>query len=276
MKSQFEKCVRFAELHQRDGAFLIPNPWDVGSAQLLESLGFEAIATTSAGLAIAIGCADGEVTLQDKLDHCTRLAQATSIPINADFENGFADDPSTVSKNLLRIAETGIAGCSIEDFSRDAHTLYDFNLAVERIQAAVEAVRSLAMPFQLTARAENLLRGVNDIDDTIKRLQAFSAAGADVLYAPGLSSLAQVQQVTAEIDKPFNVLAAFFKDVSVADFSGSGAKRISVGSALSFASINPLLIAGREMLEQGTFNWMAGMASRREIDDLMSQLNRGN
>lgn len=270
MKSQSEKCARFAELHQRDGAFLIPNPWDVGSARLLEGLGFEAIATTSAGLAIALGCADGEVTLQDKLDHCTRLAQATSIPINADFENGFADDPSTVSKNLLRVAETGIAGCSIEDFSRDAHTLYDFNLAVERIQAAVEAVRSLAMPFQLTARAENLLRGVNDIDDTIKRLQAFSAAGADVLYAPGLSSLAQVRQVTAEIDKPFNVLAAFFKGVSVADFSAAGAKRISVGSALSFASINPLLIAGKEMLEQGTFNWMAGMAPRREIDDLLS------
>lgn len=270
MASQSEKCIRFAELHQRDGAFLIPNPWDVGSARLLEALGFEAIATTSAGLANAIGCADGAVTLEDKLEHCTRLAQATSVPINVDFENGFSEDPSTLSKNVLRVVETGVAGCSIEDFSRDTQTLYDFNLALERVQAAVEAVASLAMPFQLTARAENILRGVDDIDDTIKRLQAFSAAGAHVLYAPGLSTLAQLQQVTAELDKPFNVLAPFFQGVSVVDFAAAGAKRISVGSALNWASINPLLIAGKEMLEQGTFNWMAGMASRKEVNDLLA------
>jgi 2-methylisocitrate lyase-like PEP mutase family enzyme len=270
MASQAEKCTRFAELHQRDGAFLIPNPWDVGSARLLEGLGFEAIATTSAGLANAIGCADGEVTLEDKLEHCTKLAQATSIPINVDFENGFADDPSAVAKNLLRVAETGIAGCSIEDFSRDAQTLYDFNLAVERVQSAAEAVASLEIPLLLTARAENILRGVDDLDDTIKRLQAFSAAGANVLYAPGLSSLAQVQQVIAEIDKPFNVLAVLFQGVNVADFAKAGAKRISLGSALNWACINPLLIAGKEMLDQGTFNWMAGMASRKEVDDLLS------
>jgi len=271
MPSQAEKCVRFVELHQRDGAFLIPNPWDVGSARLLESLGFEAIATTSAGLANAIGCADGEVTLEDKLEHCTRLARVTSIPINVDFENGFADDPKAVAKNLLRLAETGVAGCSVEDFSRDAHVLYDFNLAVERVQAAAEAVASLAIPLQLTARAENILRGVDDLDDTIARLQAFSAAGADVLYAPGLNSLAQIHHVVAEIDKPFNVLAVFFQDVSVSDLAAAGAKRVSLGSALNWASINPLLIASKEMLEKGTFNWMASMASRKEVEKLRSQ-----
>ena len=272
MPNQAEKCARFIDLHQREGAFLIPNPWDVGSARLLEALGFEAIATTSAGLANAIGCADGEVTLEDKLEHCTRLAAATSIPINVDFENGFADDPSTVAKNILRVAETGVAGCSVEDFSRGARKLYDFNLAVERVQAAAEAVASLAIPLQLTARAENILRGVDDIDDTIKRLQAFSAAGANVLFAPGLNSLAQVQQVTAEIDKPFNVLAVFFQGVTVADFAAAGAKRISLGSALNWASINPLLIAGKEMLEHGTFNWTAGMASRREVEGLLAKI----
>ncbi len=272
MPSQAEKCARFVELHQRDDAFLIPNPWDVGSARLLEGLGFEAIATTSAGLANAIGCVDGEVTLEDKLEHCTRLAQATSIPINVDFENGFADDPKTVAKNLLRLAETGVAGCSVEDFSRDAHILYDFNLAVERVQAAAEAVASLTIPLQLTARAENVLRGVDDLDDTIARLQAFSAAGADVLYAPGLSSLGQIHHIVAEIDKPFNVLAVFFQGVSVSDFAAAGVKRVSLGSALNWASINPLLIAGKEMLEEGTFNWMAGMASRKGVEELLSKI----
>ncbi len=272
MPSQAEKCARFIDLHQRDGAFLIPNPWDVGSARLLEALGFDALATTSAGLANAIGCADGEVTLEDKLEHCARLAEATSIPINVDFENGFADDPSTVAKNVCRIAETGVAGCSVEDFSRDAQTLYDFNLALERVQAAAEAVASLAIPMQLTARAENLLRGVDDLDDTIKRLQAFSKAGAHVLYAPGLNSLAQVRQVTAAIDKPFNVLSVFFQGASVADFAEAGAKRISVGSALNWVSINAVLSAGKEMLEHGTFEWTAGMASRKEVEALLAKV----
>jgi 2-methylisocitrate lyase-like PEP mutase family enzyme len=270
MTSQLEKCERFAVLHKQDSAFVIPNPWDVSSAKILEGLGFQALATSSAALAYTLGRADGEVLLEEKLDHCTRLAQATSIPINVDFENGFADDPKGVSVNVLRVAETGIAGCSIEDFARDTHILYDFNLAVERIQAAVEAVATLAMPFQLTARAENLLRGVDDLDDTIKRLQAFSAAGADVLYAPGLTSLTQLQQVTSEIDRPFNVLAPFFKGISVAEFSAAGAQRISVGSALNSACISPLLSAAKEMIEHGTFSWTAGMASGTEVQALLS------
>jgi 2-methylisocitrate lyase-like PEP mutase family enzyme len=265
MLSQKEKCQQFENLHRQPGAFPIPNPWDAGSARLLQWLGFKAIATTSAGLAHSLGRTDGEVSLDEKLAHCSELASIVSIPINADFENGFADDPETVASNILKVVQTGIAGCSVEDFSRDSHTLYDFDFAVERVQAAAEAVASLDMPFQLTARAENLLRGVDDLEDTIRRLQAYEAAGADVLYAPGVASLEQLQQVTSELHKPFNVLASFFRGATVDDFAQAGAKRISVGGALNWAAVNPLLIAGREMLEQGTFNWMREIASSAEV-----------
>ncbi len=269
MPSHREKCEAFASLHQQPGAFVIPNPWDAGSARLLEGLGFAAIATTSAGLALTLGCADGDITLAQKLAHCTQLAEATSIPINADFENGFADDPDAVAANTLALAGTGVAGCSIEDFNRDTHELYEFNLAVERVHAAAQAVATLGIPFQLTARAENLLRGVNDIDDTIKRLQAYAAAGAAVLYAPGLSSLEDLARVTAELDQPFNVLAPFFHGASTADFAAAGAKRISLGSALHSATLQPLLDAGAEMLERGSFEWIGGMASGAEIKRLL-------
>ena len=267
--SQKDKCEQFAGLHQQAGAFLIPNPWDAGSARLLQGLGFQAIATTSAGLAHTLGRADGEVTLEEKLDHCVALANITSIPVNADFENGFADDAETVAVNVLKAAKTGIAGCSVEDFSRDSHTLYEFNLAIERVQAAAEALASLDVPFQFTARAENLLRGVDDLEDTIKRLQAFEAAGADVLYAPGLKTLDQLQQVTGEIGKPFNVLAPFFRGVTVDEFAAAGAKRISIGGALNWATVSPLLSAGKEMLEQGSFSWTADMASGKEVMQLL-------
>jgi len=271
MPSQEEKCIHFEQLHQADEAFIIPNPWDAGSARLLEGIGFKALATTSAGLAYTLGRSDGEVSLEEKLKHCATLATATSIPINADFENGFADDPESVAKNLLKLAETGVAGCSIEDFSRDAHTLYDFNHAIERVQAAVEAVATLSFPFQLTARAENLLRGVDDIDDTISRLQAFESAGANVLYAPGITQLDHLKKITGEITKPFNVLAPFFPKTSVADFAKAGAQRISVGGALTYASINPILLAGKEMLEQGTFDWVSTMASGKEVQMLLKK-----
>ena len=167
---------------------------------------------------------------------------------------------------MLKAASTGIAGCSVEDFSRDTHNLYDFKLAVERVQAAAEAVATLDMPFQFTARAENLLRGVNDMEDTIKRLKAFEAAGANVLYAPAISSLDELKQVTSELNTPFNVLAPFFQGVSVDEFADAGAKRISIGSALNSAAINPILKAGKEMIEQGTFNWTAEMAPQAEVN----------
>lgn len=270
MTVQSAKCKRFAELHQRDGAFLIPNPWDVGSAKMLAGLGFEALATTSAGLAYTLGKADGEVTLIENLQHCELLAGATSIPINADFENGFADEPQDVVANVMRVAETGVAGCSIEDFDRDAHTIYDIGLATERIHAAVAAVASMDMPFLLTARAENFIRDNYDIDDTIKRLQAFSAAGADVLYAPGLASLEQVRQVRAEVETPLNVLAPFIAGATVAELTAAGAKRISVGSALNSVAINSLLRAGSEMLDEGSLAWTAQMASPKIVAEFLS------
>ena len=269
MTSQKDKCKVFADLHQAPGVFLIPNPWDTGSARLLQGLGFKALATSSSALAYTFGRADGEITLEEKLAHCTDLAKNTTIPINADFENGFADDPEGVANNLLKVAATGIAGCSIEDFSRDDHVVYDFNLAVERVQAAVEAVASLEMPFQLTARAENLLRGVMDLDDTIARLKAFEVAGANVLYAPGLKTLEHLQQVTNELNTPFNVLAPLFQGVTVDEFGAAGAKRISVGGALNWLAVNPVISAGKEMLERGSFSWTSEMASNAEVRRLI-------
>ena len=251
---------------------MIPNPWDVGSARLLQGLGFKALATTSAGFAFTLAKTDGEVTLEEKLAHCSQLAGATSIPVNADFENGFADDPETVTENVLRVARTGVAGCSIEDFSRDSHAIYDFDLAVERVQAAAEALSTLDMPFQLTARAENLLRGIDDLDDTVKRLKAYEAAGADVLYAPAIASLDDLQRVTRELGKPFNVLAVFLPGATRDELAHAGAKRISVGSALAWAALRPVIEGSKEMLEQGTFCWTSAMTSGAEVKKYLRSL----
>lgn len=270
MTTQKQKCEQFASLHQQDGVFVIPNPWDAGSAKLLQGLGYKALATTSAGFAYTLGRSDGEVSLEEKLAHCAQLASATSIPINADFENAFSDSAQRGAENILQLVATGVAGCSIEDYSRDSKTIYDFNQAVDKVQAAAEALQSVDMPFQLTARAENLLRGVNDLDDTIRRLKAYEAAGANVLYAPGLTTLDQLKQVTQELSKPFNVLSVFFTGVTVAEFAEAGAKRISLGGALNWAAINPLISAGKEMLEQGSFDWTKTMASSKEVNELLA------
>lgn len=271
MIKQIEKCETFSQLHRQDQAFLIPNPWDIGSAKLLQGMGFKALATTSSGLAYTLGRSDGEVTLEEKLAHCTALASNTKVPINADFENGFAHDPETVAKNVKAVIATGVAGCSIEDFNPDTKTMYDLDLAVERVQAAVEVSASCGMPFQLTARAENYFRGVNDLDDTIKRLKAFEAVGANVLYAPSLTTLAQLKEVTAELQAPFNVLAPFVKGASVAALYEAGAVRISVGGTLNWAAVNPVLKAGEEMLTKGTFDWLSEMAPRGEVVELLSK-----
>ncbi|MEM7360142.1 MAG: isocitrate lyase/phosphoenolpyruvate mutase family protein [Pseudomonadota bacterium] len=270
MTSQQAKCERFAELHQRDSAFVIPNPWDVGSARVLQGLGFEALATTSSALAYTLGRVDGQVTLEEKLAHCEALAAGTDIPISADFENGFSDDAEGVAANVLAIAATGVAGCSIEDYNPSTDSIYDFNHSVERVQAACEAIQSLNMPFQLTARAENLIRGVDDQDDTIKRLKAFESVGANVLYAPAVKSLAQLKEVTAKLNTPFNALAPYIKDASVEEFFEAGAQRISVGGALNWAAVNPLVLSGKEMLEAGTFSWVDQMASAKYVNDLLS------
>ncbi len=259
MAGQLEKCLAFEALHGSTEAFLIPNPYDLGSARVLERLGFQALATSSAGFAQTLGRSDGQVTLEEKLAHCRLLAAGTGIPINVDFEDGFGDDPGTVAQNVLRLVETGVAGCSVEDFSRTAKVVFDFGLAVERVQAAVEAIRSLNLPFQLTARAEGLLRRSGDLDNVISRLQAYEAAGAHVLYPPGLSSLEQIRRVRAEVGRPINVLAPFFPSATVAQLAEAGATRISVGSALASLSMGPVIEAGREMLESGTFGWMGRM-----------------
>ncbi len=270
MVSQESKCKTFVSLHQQSGAFLLPNPWDIGSAKTLQGLGFKALATTSSGLAYTLGKEDGKITLEETLQHCTELAANTNVPVNADFENGFSDSPESIANNILKVVNTGVAGCSIEDFNRDSHRIYDFNLSVERIQAAAEALAVLDIPFLLTARAENLFHGINDLDDTINRLKAFEAAGANVLYAPGICSLEQLEQITTELSQPFNVLASFIPRASVNDFTRAGAKRISTGGALNWAAVTPVLNAGKEMLEQGTFSWITEMATPGEVNKLLS------
>ena len=258
MPTQAEKAERFRALHEREGVFVMPNAWDIGSARLLAALGFEALATTSAGFANALGRLDGQVSLREKLTHCAALSAATDLALSADLEKCFADDPETAAKTITLAAEAGVVGGSIEDFSGDrSQPIYDFDLAVERVQAAVEAARALAFPFTLTARAENLLRGVNDLDDTIRRLQAFEAVGADVLYAPLLTTLEEVRTVTRALGKPVNVLAPPLKGATVSQLEDAGAKRISIGGALALAATAAVLRAGKEMLDQGGFGWTA-------------------
>jgi len=271
MATQLERATAFKALHEREGAFVIPNPWDVGSARLLASLGFEALATTSSGFANSLGRLDGEVTREEVIEHCRSLSAATDLPVSADLENCFADDPSKVGETLLLGARVGLVGGSIEDFSRDpSKPIYDFALAVERVHAAAIAARSLDFPFTLTARAENLLHGRNDLDDTIRRLQAFEAAGADVLYAPGLKTLDEVRLVTGALKKPVNVLAPVMKNVTVAQLAEAGAKRISTGGALARAAITALLRAGAEMIDRESFEWTSDLASSADVKKLLS------
>lgn len=267
MTSAKDKALRFKALHQQEGAFIIPNPWDAGSARLLEGLGFQALATTSSGFAITLGRLDGQVTLEEKVEHCRSLCAVTEVPLSADLENGYADDPETAARSIARVAEVGVAGGSIEDYSGEA--IYDFDLAVERIQAAAELVASLAVPFTLTARAENLIRGRNDLDDTIRRLQAFEAAGAEVLYAPGLKTLEEVETVTRAVSRPVNVLATMIPGVTVSELAAAGAKRLSIGGALAAASLAPLLRGAREMLERGSFGWTSEVAPSGELRRLL-------
>ncbi|MGH7129696.1 MAG: isocitrate lyase/PEP mutase family protein, partial [Planctomycetaceae bacterium] len=234
---------------------------------LLEALGFEALATTSAGFAQALGKLDGSVTLEEKIEHCRALATATDIPVSADLENGFADEPEEAARTLLLAAEAGVVGGSIEDYS--GTEIYEFELAVARVRAAVKAVRSLDFPFTLTARAENLLRGRNDLADTIRRLQAYAEAGADVLYAPALKSLDEVREISRAVDKPLNVLGPFIPGASFTDLAAAGAQRVSIGGALADAAIGATLKAGREMLDRGSFGWLADMAPYAEIKRLL-------
>jgi len=267
MRTQMEKAEAFRALHARPGAFIIPNPWDAGTAKLLASIGFEALATTSLGLANMLGSVT--VSLDAIIENCRVIAQATDLPVNADLENCGADDPKTAAKAIARAAEAGVVGGSIEDFSGDRDKpIYDFPLAVERVHAAVEAARALPFPFTLTARAENLLYGRNDLDDTIKRLQAFEAAGADVLYAPGVHDIDAIRTVVSAVKKPFNLVMGFADPtLTVERISEAGVKRISVGGAMARYALAAFLKSAHEMKDRGSFTYVNGMAPIKELRD---------
>jgi 2-methylisocitrate lyase-like PEP mutase family enzyme len=255
MATQAEKGQVFRALHQRAGAFVIPNPWDVGSARLLAGMGFEALATTSAGFAFSMGKRDTQVGRAAMIEHVAVIASATDLPVSADLENGFGDAPEFVAETIAMAAAAGASGGSIEDASgREDDPIYDLGVAVERIRAAVQAARNAPALFTLTARAENYLHGRTDLADTIRRLQAYQEAGADVLYAPGLTSHEEIASVVQSLDRPVNVLVGF-KGISMtlADASALGVKRLSVGSALARAAYGALLAAAREVQMQGTF-----------------------
>jgi len=264
MRDQASKAATFRELHARPRPFLIPNPWDRGSARILGSMGFEALATTSLGLANMLG--QSGVTLQQVLDNCRDICEATDLPVNADLENCFADHPREAAKAIRLACECGAVGGSIEDSTGDAQRpIYDFNLAVERVQAAVETARSLPVPFTLTARAENFLHGRRDMDDTIRRLQAFEAAGADVLYAPGLRSLAEVRAVTSALKKPFNLVMGFADpSITLEQLGEAGVRRVSIGGGLSRIALKAFMDAAREM-RAGRFGFLPAMASIAEL-----------
>jgi 2-methylisocitrate lyase-like PEP mutase family enzyme len=269
MRTQSEKAGAFRALHQRPGAFIIPNPWDAGTARLLASLGFEALATTSLGYANTLGRPDGAgvVSRGELLDNCRAIAAATDLPVNADLENGYADAPRAAAEIIRLAAEAGVVGGSIEDASGDSRNpIYDFALAVERVHAAVEAARSLAFPFMLTARAENLLHGRQDLDDTIRRLQAFEKAGADVLYAPGLKDLATIRTVASSVTKPLNVvMSAADPAITAEQLAAAGVKRISVGGALSRLALAAFLRGAREMKDEGRFTWVRDTVPTKEL-----------
>ena len=257
MLTQAEKGAAFAELHKRAGTFIIPNPWDVGSARLFAHLGFEALATSSAGYAFSIGKPDNAVGRDAMLAHAAAVASATDLPVSLDLENGFGDAPEIVAETIRLAAATGAVGGSIEDATQRAgDPLYERALAVDRIRAAAEVVRNLPFPFMLTARAENYLAGKPDLKDTIERLQMYQEAGADVLYAPGLANKDDIATLISSVDRPVNVLMGL-KGVklTVADVSAIGAKRISVGSGLARCALGAFLRAASEMREHGTFTF---------------------
>lgn len=266
MRSQMEKALAFRALHERPGTFIIPNPWDAGTAKLLAALGFEALATTSLGLANMLGRADSVVTQAEVIANCRDIAAATDLPVNADLENCFAHAPEAAAETIRLASEAGAVGGSIEDFSGDrANPIYEFDLAVARVRAAAEVAHALPVPFMLTARAENLLHGPHDIGEAIRRLQAYEAAGADVLYAPGLRNLAEVREVVGAVKRPFNVVTGWLDpDITSAQLAEAGAKRISVGGALSRLALAAFVNAGKAMRQEGSFTWMREMMTIAE------------
>ncbi|KAB5623216.1 isocitrate lyase/phosphoenolpyruvate mutase family protein [Pseudomonas putida] len=273
MDVQTLRAEAFKMLHERDGAFVIANPWDAGSAKLLAALGFEALATTSAGLAFSLGRpdAEGALSLDETLANAQAIVDATPLPVAADLENGFGDLPEHCAQTILRAAEAGLVGGSIEDASgRRDSPIHDFGLAVERVRAAVQAARSLPFPFTLCARAENLLHGRLDLDDTIKRLQAFADADADVLYAPGLRSVDEIRAVVQAVaPRPVNVLMGMAGvPLGVNQLQDLGVRRISVGSSMARAALGALQRAALEIRDQGTFAYGEQAVPFAQLNDL--------
>ena len=276
MSDQASKAFAFRTLHTRSGAFVIPNPWDAGTAKILTQLGFEALATTSAGLAFALGRSDGAVTREETLANASAIVRATSLPVSADLENGFGHAPEKVAETIQLAAGVGLVGGSIEDATGDRDKpIYDLNLAVERISAAVEAACAQNIHFTLTARAENFLHGRPDLDDTIARLRAFEKAGADVLYAPGLPSLEAIREVCSAVNRPVNVVAGLSgPSFSLEQLANAGVKRVSIGSALSRAALGEFMRAATEMKEAGTFAFAHQATPYAEINKLMKEETR--
>jgi len=268
MSTQSEKAARFLGLHRPGKPLLLPNPWDTGSARLLASLGFQALATTSSGFAATLGRLDGSVSRDEALAHAAAIVAATGLPVSADLENCFADDPAGVARTVALAAETGLAGCSVEDSTGvAAEPVYDTGLAAERVAAAAEAAHAGPARLVLTARAENYLHGRPDLADTIARLQAYQAAGADVLYAPGLTRLADIRSVVTAVDRPVNVLAVAGAP-SVGELAEAGVSRVSVGGAFAYAALGALADAAAELRDKGTYGYLAGSAAgRRAFQD---------
>jgi 2-methylisocitrate lyase-like PEP mutase family enzyme len=276
MPTAKQKAELFAQLHEReDKALILPNAWDVGSARILEAMGFEAIATTSAGFAFSLGKRDwpGEVSRAEALGMCKAVVKAVNVPVSADLEHGYGLKPETVAETIRQAAAAGLAGCTIEDTSgKPDAPIIDFQHAVERISAAVQARNALKRPFILTARAENFLHGRPDLDETISRLIAFEAAGADVLYAPGLSTLDQIAQVCEAVSKPVNVvIGTAASHFTVGQLEAAGVRRISMGSSFARAALGGFLQAAREVINKGTFEFAQYAASFAQLDELLSR-----
>lgn len=280
MTSQLEKARRFQALHARPQAFVIPNPWDAGTARILASLGFEALTTTSAGLAFTLGRPDGArmVSRDEALANARAVAEATDLPVAADLENGYGDAPETAAETIRLAGETaGLVGGSIEDASGDPRRpIYDFQHAAERVAAAAQAARALPFPFMLVARAENFLHGRPDLDDTIRRLQAFEQAGADVLFAPGLTRAEDIRKVCAAVRKPVNFLAGYGGAAfSVDELEALGVRRISVGAALCRAALGAFVRAAREIRDRRTFGFAREAMPYAELSKLIEAGGRG-
>jgi len=267
MPTQLEKANRFRDLHTAAGSFVIPNPWDGASAKILEALGFRALATSSGAQAGTLGRRDGQVSRDEALAHCKVIVECSNLPVAADLEKCFADDPKGVAETIRMAADIGLVGGSVEDATGDsANPLFAFDAAVERVAAAVEAAKSLSFPFTLAARTESFLRGNPDLNDVIKRLQAFETAGADVLFAPGLPDLDAVRTVCQSVSKPVNFMVGIpGRSFSVAELSEAGVKRISLATSLYKAAMTGFLAATKEVLEQGTFGYVETSVSNREF-----------